>query len=406
MPIFEYITKSPNGKVEEGEVSAGSSHEAVQVLRKEDVMILRLRERPPQMARIPWGFQGWGFNRVKKRTIILFTQQLSVLIRAGVPLLECLDILAEEMEHPGFQRMVRDIQEKVERGSLFAQALENFPDTFNEFYRRMVEVGETTGRLDESLSQLALYLDKQARLKSKLLSALAYPFLLVMVALTVLWFLLIWVVPLFANLFHDMGEALPWLTQVVILVANEARAHWWVLGGVLAASTVGIKWMLNQRSGRQAVDRLLLAFPAIGPLLQKAAIVRFSRTLGYLVHRGVSLLPALAVAGAVTGNKAMERQVEVSARGVESGTPLSEAMRVGGMFPPVVTQMIKVGEATGSLDTMLDKVADLFEQEVDRGISRVTAIVEPGVIVIVGGGIALIVVAMYLPIFSMGSVIQ
>jgi type IV pilus assembly protein PilC len=301
--------------------------------------------------------------------------------------------------------VVSRIREDVEQGALLAMALGRFPTIFHKFYRSMVEVGETTGQLDESLSQLAVYLEKQAELRAKIISALAYPALLVTVALTVLVFLLVWVVPLFSGLFQEYGESLPWLTQVVIHLADSLREHAVLFAGLLGCLVVGSRLMLANRKSRQVIDGVLLGLPLLGAIFRKSAIVRFARTLGFLVRRGVPLLTALSVAATVTGNTVIEHSIKRLVTEVQDGNSLSETLRASGVFPPMVTQMIKVGESTGSLDTMLEKIADLFEQEVDRAVATLTSLLEPCVIVVVGGGIALVVVAMYLPIFSIGSVI-
>ena len=405
MPIFEYMAKTGEGKTLQGEILAATSREAIQLLRGQDVMVTRLKEKVDRVLDLGRWSQSWSTRRVTNKDLVVFTHQLATLIRAGVPLLECLDILSSEAENPTLKQIIDRIREAVERGMLLAQAMSVFPDLFHEFYRSMVEVGETTGRLDESLAQLAIYLEKQAQLRSKILSALAYPGLLVTVAITVLVFLLIWVVPLFSGLFQDMGESLPWLTQMVIQVADSIRTHWLVVAGILGGTVLGVKWMLNDGSGRKVIDGLILRIPFLGSVFRKAAIVRFARTLGFLIRRGVSLLPAMDVAGTVMGNRVLAKSLKNSAAEVQDGKPLSETLRTSGEFPPLVTQMIKVGESTGSLDDMLDKVADLFEQEVDRSVATFTSVLEPLVRLVVGSGIALVVVAMYLPIFSIGSVI-
>ena len=389
----------------QGEIAATTSHEAIQGLRRQDLLVTRLTEQVSQGFDMRQWALSWTKPRVTSKEVVLFTHQFATLIRAGVPLLECLDILGTETENPAWQPVLSQIRDEVERGVLLAKALGNFPTIFHDFYRRMVEVGETTGRLDESLFQLGVYLDKQAKLRAKILSALAYPALLVMVACTVLVFLLVWVVPLFSGLFQEFGESLPWLTQVVIHLADSIREHALVLMGIFASLVVGSRFMLAHAKSRQVIDGAILRLPFLGAIFRKAAIVRFARTLGFLVRRGVPLLAALAVAGTVTGNRVIEQSLKRAAADVQDGKPLSETLRASGMFPPLVTQMIKVGESTGSLDAMLEKIAELFEQEVDRVIATLTSVLEPCVIIVVGSGIALVVVAMYLPIFSIGSVI-
>lgn len=409
MPRFEYRAKNLDGQTVHGEVMAATSSEALQLLRRQDVLVTGLQEKAERVFNLSghltsWS-RRWNWRGVSNKELVVFTHQLATLIRAGVPLLECLDILSSEAENPALQQVVEHIREDVEGGALLAHALKRNPTVFNEFYRSMVEVGETTGRLDESLTQLAVYLDKQAQLRAKIFSGLAYPALLLAVALIVLVFLLIWVVPLFSGLFQDMGESLPWLTQVVIDLAEGVRDHFFLLAAFGGSLGMGIRWFLKNPKSRQAIDGWLLGVPLFGSVIQKAATVRFSRTLGFLVRRGVPLLSALGVAGTVTGNKIFEQSIKLAAIAIQNGRPLSETLRAGQVFPTMVPQMIKVGESTGSMDVMLEKIADLFEQEVDRTVATLTSVLEPFIILVVGCGIALVVVAMYLPIFSIGSVI-
>ena len=409
MPRFEYRAKNLDGQTVHGEVMAATSSEALQLLRRQDVLVTGLEEKAERVFNLSGHLTSWSprwnWRGVSNKELVVFTHQLATLIRAGVPLLECLDILSSEAENPALQQVVKHIREDVEGGALLAHALKRNPTVFNEFYRSMVEVGETTGRLDESLTQLAVYLDKQAQLRAKIFSGLAYPVLLLAVALIVLVFLLIWVVPLFSGLFQDMGESLPWLTQVVIDLAEGVRDHFFLLAAFGGSLVMGIRWFLKNPKSRQAIDGWLLGVPLLGSVIQKAATVRFSRTLGFLVRRGVPLLSALGVAGTVTGNKIFEQSIKLAAIAIQNGRPLSETLRAGQVFPTMVPQMIKVGESTGSMDVMLEKIADLFEQEVDRTVATLTSVLEPFIILVVGCGIALVVVAMYLPIFSIGSVI-
>lgn len=409
MMTFLYTAKTRAGQTVEGEIFAHTSQEAIQLLRQQEIMVIRLQEKVQQVCNFQdkftyWSRQ-WNLSGIGSKELVVFTHQLATLIRAGVPLLECLDLLSSEMEQPIFRQVIAHIREEVESGVLLAHALKHYPGIFHKFYRNMVEVGEMTGRLDESLAQLAVYLDKQMQLRAKIFSGLAYPALLVAVAMIVLIFLLIWVVPLFSALFRDMGQSLPWLTQLVIDVAEGLKSNLLLVLPFLGGLTLGIRYMLKSRKGRQTFDGLLLRAPLLGSLFRKAAIVRFARTLGFLIQRGVPLLTALGIAGTVTGNMAIEQRLHTSASNVQDGKPLSEALRASQIFPSMVTQMIKVGESTGALDVMLDKVAELFEQEVDRTITTLTSILEPCVILVVGCGIGVVVVAMYLPIFSIGSVI-
>ena len=403
--MFQYMGKTQRGESIEGEILASSSREAIQLLRRQDKLVTHLTEKVVSVLDENQWKGSWRKPGVTNKDLVVFTHQFATLIRAGVPLLECLDILGTETENSAWQPVVSRIRADVEQGALLAMALGHFPTIFHKFYRSMVEVGETTGQLDESLSQLAVYLEKQAELRAKIISALAYPALLVTVALTILVFLLVWVVPLFSGLFQEYGESLPWLTKVVIHLADSIRVHAVLFVGLFGTLAIGSRLMLANTKSRQVIDGALLRLPLLGAIFRKSAIVRFARTLGFLVRRGVPLLTALSVAATVTGNTVIESSIKRLVTEVQDGNPLSETLRASGVFPPMVTQMIKVGESTGSLDTMLEKIADLFEQEVDRAVATLTSLLEPCVIVVVGGGIALVVVAMYLPIFSIGSVI-
>ncbi len=408
MPTFEYSGKNGVGHMMTGEVIASTPQEAIHMLRRQELFITRLEEKVTDSSGPKNTPAGWAFTqRVSSKELVGFTHQLATLIRAGVPLLECLDLLGSEAGSPRFKQVLQEIREKVEGGSFLAKALSHYPEIFPPIYVSLVEVGESTGRLDESLTQLAQYLEKQTRLRAKILSALAYPALLVSVALGVLVFLCVWVVPLFSELFSEMGEALPWLTMVVISLAEGLRDYGllvMVLGGLILW---GIRGLLRNPGIREKQDAILLTIPVFGPVLRKAAVVRVARTLGSLVQHGLPLLQAVDLTRGVIGNVALERGLHQALKQVEQGMPLSEALRAQGpgLFPGMMTQMIKVGESTGSMDGMLGKIADLFEQEVDRSIATMTALVEPAIILLVGSAIAVVVIAMYLPIFSMGSII-
>ena len=405
MPMFQYMGKTQGGQSIQGEIAASSSREAIQLLRQQDMLVTHLGEKVANVLDVSQWKSFRKTPHVKDKEVVIFTHQFATLIRAGVPLLECLEILGTEVENPAWKPVVERIRADVEQGALLADALANFPTIFHDFYRRMIAVGEATGRLDESLLQLAVYLDKQAQLKAKIISAMTYPALLATVALVVFAFLLLWVVPLFSGLFQEFGESLPWLTQMMIHLADGLRTHALIILGLFGLMVLATRSMLRNQRSRKFLDAMLLRVPLIGEIFRKTAIVRFARTLGFLVKRGVPLLTGLSVAATVTGNSIIEQSIHTVVTEVEDGKSLSVMLRASGMFPPMVTQMIHVGESTGSLDAMLDKIADLFEQEVDRVVATFTSVLEPCVIVVVGSAIALVVVAMYLPIFSIGSII-
>jgi len=408
MPIFEYAGMNGLGRMMTGEIRASTSQEAVQMLRRQELYVTRLQEKVGGALKPKEALPVWPIGqRVSPKDLVSVTHQLATLIRAGVPLLECLDLLANEINSLRLKQVLLIVREKVEGGSFLAQALSLYPDIFPPVYVNLVEVGESTGRLDESLAQLAKYLEKQNQLRTKIISSLAYPALLVCVALSVLMFLCVWVVPLFSELFSEMGESLPWLTQMVIGGSEFLRDYGFMVLGFGGIALWGAKKLVKKSAIRERLDGTLLSIPVLGVVLRKAAVVRFARTLGSLVQHGLPLLQALNLTRAVVGNRRLEQGVRQAFTQVEQGVPLSEALRAQGpgLFPSMMIQMIKVGESTGSMDGMLDKIADLFEQEVDRSIATMTALIEPAIILVVGSAIAVVVIAMYLPIFSMGSII-
>ncbi len=406
MPTFDYVAKDVDGRTVHGDISAATHQEVIQVLREQDMLLTHLSERKLD-KKVSGTLGRWHmFKGVAQKELVAFTHQLATLLQAGVPLVECLDILSSQGENPTFQSLVIQIRDAVEGGSTLVESFGKFPAVFPAFYLNMIEVGEATGQLDDSLNQLAQYLEKQARLRSRIVSGLAYPALLVGVALVVLVFLLVWVVPMFSGLFKEMGQTLPWLTEMVIALAQGLRAHLWQTGLLIFGSIMGLRVLWGNPAGRTFIDHLLLKLPLLGEVFRKAAVVRFTRTLGFLLQRGVSLITALGVSSAVTGNAVFREHLRISSQQVQEGVPLSLTLQGSEAFPPLVSQMVRVGESTGAMDAMLHKIADLFEQEVDRTVSGLTSLLEPAVILFVGSGIALVVIAMYLPIFSMGSLLD
>ena len=403
MPVFAYIGKGRLGEAFQGEVVASDSKEAVRILRRRQMAVTQLQERPAKGR--PQGldyFRSWG-TPVKGRDLVAMTYQCATMLKAGIPLLECLNVLSKNSESPALQRTLSHVHHDVESGLMLAEALGKHPRIFSRFYVNMVEVGEATGMLDCLLSRLAGHMERMVALKGRVVSALAYPMTLFLVALIVLVFLLMWIVPLFTQMFDEFGQALPWLTLLVLDAGMFLKGNFFMLLVLCAAMFIGVR-LLSQNAGfRRSFDKLILTVPVIGSVLRKSVIVQFSRTLGTLLHSGVTILDGLMIAGKISGNVVVKNVIQHVHDQVREGSTVAEPLRESAMFPHMVTHMIAVGEATGSLDIMLDKIADLYEQEVDRAVTSLTALCEPMVIVLLGLGIGLIVVAMYLPIFTMGS---
>ena len=401
MPTFVYRVKTRQGGVRQGELEAVDQSAALRTLRRQDLFVTRLREKPT------FSIEGWSFPgtaRVSQNNLLVFTYQLEALIKAGVPLAQSLDMLATQASSSAFQAVLRAVKQKVESGSSLAGALQEHPTVFTPWYVSMVEAGEESGTLDETFARLAEHLDKVVRLRQQVKLALAYPLLVVTVALLVVWVLLLWVIPMFATMFADWGDALPWPTAVVLAVSRWLQDHWLsVLLGVIGLGMGGRLWA-KTRSGQRIIEDVVLRVPLLGKLRRNVAVVHVARTLSVLLGSGVPILRSLEIAQKVSGLQRMARALEDARSSIREGHNLADPLERSGMFPRLVSNMVGVGEATGSLDTALGNVADLYEREVDRDVAAFTAVLEPLIIVVLGIGIGFIVVAMYLPIFQMPSV--
>ena len=401
MPTFVYRVKTREGGIRQGELDAVDQGAALRALRRQDFFVTRIREKP--------GFstEGWSFPgtaRVSQNDLLVLTYQLEALIKAGVPLAQSLDMLATQASSSALQAVLRAVKQKVKSGSSLADALQGHPTVFTSWYVSMVQAGEESGTLDQTFGRLAEHLDKMVRLRQQVKLALAYPLLVVIVALLVLWVLLIWVIPMFATMFADWGDALPWPTAVVLALSRWLQEQWMpVLLGVIGLGIGGRLWA-KTRSGQRMIEDVVLRVPLLGKLWRNVAVVHVARTLSVLLGSGVPILRSLEIAQKVSGLQRMVRALEEARSSIREGHTLADPLERSGMFPRLVSNMVGVGEATGSLDTALGNIADLFEREVDRDVAAFTAVLEPLIIVVLGIGIGFIVVAMYLPIFSMPSV--
>lgn len=401
MPTFVYRVKTRQGGVRQGELDAVDQGAALRALRQQDLFVTRIREKPG-FSTERWSFPGTA--RVSQNDLLVLTYQLEALIKAGVPLAQSLDMLATQASSSALQTVLRAVKQKVESGSSLTDALQGHPTVFTSWYVSMVQAGEESGTLDQTFGRLAEHLDKVVRLRQQVKLALAYPLLVVIVALLVLWVLLIWVIPMFATMFADWGDALPWPTAVVLALSRWLQEQWGpVLLGVIGLGIGGRLWA-KTRSGQRMIEDVALRVPLLGKLWRNVAVVHVARTLSVLLGSGVPILRSLEIAQKVSGLQRMVRALEEARSSIREGHTLADPLERSGMFPRLVSNMVGVGEATGSLDTALGNVADLFEREVDRDVAAFTAVLEPLIIIVLGIGIGFIVVAMYLPIFSMPSV--
>jgi type IV pilus assembly protein PilC len=384
-----------NNRHVRGEAKAASEAVVNSNLRRQGIRITKLRRQT---------FRGGG--RVNDRDITFFTRQLSTMLKAGVPLLQSFEIVARGHRNPRFARLMMDIKGRVEAGSSLSQAFREHPGQFDNLYCNLVNAGETAGMLDGILDRLATYKEKILAIKSKIKSALFYPIAVVTVAIVVTWVIMVWVVPAFKSVFANFGANLPTPTLVVIAISDFFVSYWWLIAMIIFGTLVGL-FVLHRRSAafRYAIDRLSLKLPIVGGIVEKATIARWTRTLATMFAAGVPLVESLdAVAGAA-GNAVFASGTRRIQTEVSTGTSLTNAMHNTGLFPTMVTQMTQIGEESGSLDGMLSRVADFYEREVDDAVAALSSLLEPIIIVFLGVVIGGLVVAMYLPIFKLGTVI-
>jgi type IV pilus assembly protein PilC len=406
MAVFRWQGVSPRGEVLQGEMEATTKDAVLVRLRAQRIrpVTSKIREKGKGLDReitIP----GFG-ESIKTRDLVIFTRQLATMIDAGLPIVQCLEILSQQSEKKKLRKVIGQIKDEVEAGSTFTDALRKHGKLFDDLYVNMVAAGEVGGILDTILHRLAVYMEKAMKLAAKIKGAMIYPCTIVTVAVAVTAVLLVYVIPVFSELFSSFGQALPAPTQFVINLSNFTIAYFPYMIGALVAAGIGVRQAYRTEQGRMVIDRLLLQAPVFGDLIRKSAVARFSRTLSTLVSSGVPILDALIITARTAGNKVVERTVLETRVSISQGKTISEPLTQSKVFPPMVCQMIAVGEATGALDAMLQKIADFYEDEVDNVVSNLTALMEPMVIVFLGVVIGGLVISMYLPIFKLGSVIQ
>ncbi len=405
MSTFAYVGRNRQGAVKKGELSAKTRDEAVDQLRKQQVVVTSLEEKSGKGGKFKFSL-GSGLT---DKDLVVFTRQFGTMINAGLPLIQCLDILSTQSENKVLQETVGDVKNSVEAGSTFSDALKKHPKVFDELYINMIHAGEVGGLLDTILTRLAKHIEKAMKLKGQIKSAMVYPSAIVGVAIIVISVLMVWVIPVFAQMFLEMSGGkigLPGPTQLVIDISNFFQSYWYFMGGALVGMIIGIKRYYGTVNGRVVIDRLLLKLPIVGDLIRKASVAKFTRTLGTLITSGVPLLEGLSICAKTSGNKVIEEALMNARVSISGGKTISEPLAKCNVFPKMVTHMIAVGESTGALDAMLGKIADFYEDEVDQAVDTLTSLLEPIMMVVLGTIIGFIVIAMYLPIFTMAQAIQ
>ena len=406
MATFAYVGRTRSGAVKKGELSAKTRDEAVDQLRKQSVVVTSLEEKKSGAG----GFKiklslGSGLT---DKDLVVFTRQFGTMINAGLPLVQCLEILSTQSENKVLRETIGEVKTQVEAGSTFSDALRRHPKVFDDLYVNLVHAGEVGGLLDTILTRLAKYIEKAMKLKGQIKSAMIYPAAILGVAVVVIAVLMIWVIPIFAKMFNELSGGkmgLPGPTQLVIDISNIFTSYWWVMLLGTGAVVFGIKKYYSTSQGRMAIEKLLLKTPVFGDLIRKASVAKFTRTLGTLLASGVPLLDGMTICAKTSGNKVIEETLISARTSISGGKTIADPLAASGVFPKMVTHMIAVGESTGALDAMLGKIADFYEDEVDQAVASLTSLLEPIMMVFLGIVIGFIVVAMYLPIFKMSDAI-
>lgn len=393
MPEFKYTVRTKAGKEIEGELESDDIETAKGLLARQGFAVQKIKKKPKELTLFA--------EKVTEKNIVVFTRQFSVMISAGLPLVQCLTLLSSQSENKTFGKTIKEIRTSVESGDTFSDALRKHPKTFEALYANMIEAGEVGGILDTILVRLANYMEKAMKLKAKVKSALVYPISILFVAIVVVAFLMIFVIPTFAGMFDELGGELPGPTKLVMTV-SELFQHYtlYMIAGLCAFGYL-FKRFYKTEKGQLIVDTYALKIPVFGPLIRKVAVAKFTRTLGTLISSGVPIIQGLDITARTAGQKVVENTIINTIESIKEGQNISDQLNRDKVFPPMVVQMIAVGEETGALDTMLEKVADFYDDEVDVAVEALTSLLEPMLMVFLGVVIGFIVIAMYLPIFKM-----
>ena len=393
MPAYAWKGKNRLGEVQEGVLVSDSKDAAVLTLKRNGIEVMTVKAQEAKGSK--------SLGKVKAKDLAIFTRQFSVMIDAGLPLVQCLEILGSQQQDKGFAKIIEAVRQDVEKGATLQASLAKHPKAFTDLYVNMVGAGEAGGILDTILQRLSQYIEKAVKLTAKVKGAMMYPIAVITIAITVVTVIMVKVIPVFSSLYEGLGSKLPVPTQVCIAISNVLIHYGWVVIVLVGAGIFGLKQYYQTPTGKLQIDTVILKIPIIGDLLLKVAVARFCRTLGTLTSSGVPILEGMEITARTAGNQVIHNAILKAKDAVEQGRNISAPLMESKIFPPMVVQMVGVGEATGALDAMLSKVADFYEDEVDNAVATLTSLMEPIMIAVLGGIIGFIVVAMYMPIFGM-----
>lgn len=401
MPVFIWEGTTRKNEVKKGEMEAVDELAVRSLLRRQGFKSLEVKKKPKDISEYLPFLKG----KVNEKDVVVFCRIFSTMINAGLPLIQCLDLLAQQEQNKAFKEIIKTVKEDVESGASLTDALKKHPAVFDNLFVNLVAAGEAGGILDVILGRLSSYMEKAMKLKSQVKGAMTYPIAVLGISVGVVTLLLLKVIPVFKKMFEGMGGELPGPTQFLVNASEFAQSYWWIMAGILVAIYIAFNRFSKTEKGRWTIDSLLLKAPIFGPLLKKVAVAKFSRTLSTMMNSGVPILEGLNIVSKTSGNVVVEAALMKTRQSISEGRTIAEPLMETGIFPPMVVQMIAVGEATGALDTMLSKIADFYDDEVDAAVSAMTALLEPVMMVFLGGIVGGMIIAMYLPIFKMASVV-
>ena len=396
MPVFQWEGKDRRDNVQKGEMEAASEQAARSMLARRQITPVKVKKKPKDL------FENVGFlqPKIQHQDIIIFCRQFSTMIDAGLPIIQCLDILQAQQDNKTFKKMLSDIKASVESGQTLAESLKKYPEQFDDLFTNMVAAGEAGGILDVILRRLSAYMEKAAKLKRQVKGAMTYPLVTIIIAILVVAVILVFVIPVFEEMFSEFGQALPAPTQIVISMSNFVQSNILYIIIAIVLFIFAARRLYKTERGRAFVDDKMLKLPVIGILLRKVAVARFTRTMGTMLSSGVAILEAFDVVAKTSGNKTLENALYSVRNSIAEGETIADPLSRTGVFPPMVCQMIAVGESTGAVDAMMEKIADFYEEEVDQSVENLTAMIEPFMLVFLGVVIGGLVISMYLPIFQ------
>ncbi|MBA4396394.1 MAG: pilus assembly protein PilC [Syntrophus sp. (in: bacteria)] len=401
MPVFVWGAQTRKGESKKGEMEAANDAALRGILRRQGFKSIQIKKKPKDLSEyLPFLKPG-----VKEKDVVIFARIFATMINAGLPLIQCLELLAQQEQNKTFAKIIKSIKEDIEGGATLFDSLKKYPKVFDDLFVNLVAAGESGGILDVILQRLSSYMEKAMKLKSKVKGAMTYPASVLVISVGVVALLLIKVIPVFQKMFEGMGGELPAPTLFLVNLSAWAQKYFVVAIVIVVAAVVAFKRFYKTEKGTLIIDQLILKSPVFGPLLKKVAVAKFTRTMATMMSSGVPILDGLAIVSKTSGNKIIENALMKVRKSISEGKTIAEPLQEAGIFPPMVVQMIAVGEATGALDTMLAKIADFYDDEVDAAVDAMTALLEPFMMVFLGGVVGGMIIAMYLPIFKMASVV-